>query len=401
MTPARIESIVNLFTKKGGAIVSEVPGRYHFHIKIPFGDLIWPAEMKEAVEEAKPAHLGFDVALKWGRLFLLNAAGGVEKEEIPATKWTEKKPYIVFDIGLNNSGIVETVSATKTTRQQHHSYSFAAGTINGRLRLNEAGNYAREKKNLGGNVTERWKVFTGSRLNSRASPRLNEAATETQSKTYHRADWKEVINRHGRALNAAGGGIKKIWTTETKETHVEKRFKAPGYALNRFGTVTKSWKDVGHDEQISDVLFARNTLNGGQPKEQQQQHSKTVTKTWTIFSGRTLNSKRPATLNSSEPVQKQSSTTRSWTERIVTYTGSTLNGSLRTNSGKPGKTTRTVHIPVWRNVITRHGATVLNASSHTTKTLEITHTVPGRTENRFSHRGTLLNGKAVMGYLTI
>ena len=46
MTPKQIQSIANLFTKSGGAVVTEVPGSYHFHVKIPFGDLLWPAEMK-------------------------------------------------------------------------------------------------------------------------------------------------------------------------------------------------------------------------------------------------------------------------------------------------------------------------------------------------------------------
>lgn len=61
MTPKQIQSIANLFTKSGGAVVTEVPGSYHFQLSIPFGDLLWPAQMKEALKEAKPAHLGYDI----------------------------------------------------------------------------------------------------------------------------------------------------------------------------------------------------------------------------------------------------------------------------------------------------------------------------------------------------
>jgi hypothetical protein len=61
MTPLQIQSIVNLFINGKTAKVMECPGTYHFRIDIPFGDLIWRAEMLEAVEEAKPAHLGFHI----------------------------------------------------------------------------------------------------------------------------------------------------------------------------------------------------------------------------------------------------------------------------------------------------------------------------------------------------
>lgn len=61
MTPMQIQSIVNLFVNNRTAKVVELPGTYHFRIDIPFGDLIWSAEMRQAVEEAKPAHLGYSI----------------------------------------------------------------------------------------------------------------------------------------------------------------------------------------------------------------------------------------------------------------------------------------------------------------------------------------------------
>ena len=61
MTPKRIESIVNLFVEGGAAKVIEIKGRYHFSIEIPFGALKWQNEVRQALEEAKPAHLGYDI----------------------------------------------------------------------------------------------------------------------------------------------------------------------------------------------------------------------------------------------------------------------------------------------------------------------------------------------------
>ncbi len=61
MTPQRIESIVNLFVEGGAAHIVEAEGRYHFSIEIPFGKLKWPREARQALEEAKPAHLGYDI----------------------------------------------------------------------------------------------------------------------------------------------------------------------------------------------------------------------------------------------------------------------------------------------------------------------------------------------------
>lgn len=62
MTPRQIESIVNLFLTQGiKAHVIEMPGTYHFRIDIPFGSLLWRAEMEQAVDAAKPAHLGYNI----------------------------------------------------------------------------------------------------------------------------------------------------------------------------------------------------------------------------------------------------------------------------------------------------------------------------------------------------
>lgn len=401
MTPKQIESIVNLFTKAGGAKVTEVPGRYHFHIKIPFGDLLWPTEMKEAVEEAKPAHIGFDVALKWGRLFLLNSSGGIDYLVTPEKKWTEEKTYYIFDLGLNAAGATETVTTQEKKAAQHTSYTFPSGTTNGRLRLND-GAYSSEKKDIGWNVTQSWLVFSGSRMNSRASPRLNDSPVQTKSKTVHVADWREVVNRHGNALNAAGGGTRKNWTTESVTTKKEKRFVKPLYTTNCIGTITSQREDIGKDIQLEEVIFSGSCTNSGKPQHKETQTKKVASLSYTLFAGSRLNGKSGVTMNRADPQEESRTEEAVITVKSSTFLSGTLNGRLRTNGGKPGHITRIVHIPIWRDVITRHGGTILNAARHTKKSKTITHVIPAKTEKRFnSTRGTLLNGKAVMGYLTI
>ena len=401
MTPKQIQSIANLFTKSGGAVVTEVPGSYHFHVKIPFGDLLWPAEMKEAIREAKPAHLGFDVALKWGRLFLLNSSGGIDYLVTPEKKWTEEKPYYVFDLGLNAAGATETVTTQEKKAEQHTSYTFPSGTTNGRLRLND-GAYSSEKKDIGGNVTRSWLVFSGSRMNSRASPRLNDSPVQTKSKTVHVADWREVVNRHGNALNAAGGGTRKNWITESVTTKKEKRFVKPFYTTNCIGTITSHREDIGKDIQLEEVIFSGSCTNSEKPQQKETQTKKVASLSYTLFAGSRLNSKSGVTMNRADPREEYKTEETVITVKSSTFLSGTLNGRLRTNGGKPERVTRIVHIPVWRDVITRHGGTILNAARHTKKSKTITHTIPAKTEKRFnSTRGTLLNGKAVMGYMTI
>jgi len=61
MTPAQIQAIVNQFVLGQSAKVIEIPKTYTFRIDIPLGDLLWKTEMRQALEEAKPAHLGYAI----------------------------------------------------------------------------------------------------------------------------------------------------------------------------------------------------------------------------------------------------------------------------------------------------------------------------------------------------
>lgn len=61
MTPTQIQAIINQFVLGQSARVIEIPQTYTFRIDIPLGDLLWKNEMRQALEEAKPAHLGYAI----------------------------------------------------------------------------------------------------------------------------------------------------------------------------------------------------------------------------------------------------------------------------------------------------------------------------------------------------
>ncbi|SEO98764.1 putative phage tail protein [Propionispora vibrioides] len=61
MTPAQIQAIVNQFVLGQTAKIIEIPQTYTFRIDIPLGDLLWGVEMRQALEAAKPAHLGYAI----------------------------------------------------------------------------------------------------------------------------------------------------------------------------------------------------------------------------------------------------------------------------------------------------------------------------------------------------
>lgn len=61
MTPEQIQAIINQFVAGKTARVIQIPKTYTFRVDIPLGDLLWKVEMRQALEEAKPAHLGYAI----------------------------------------------------------------------------------------------------------------------------------------------------------------------------------------------------------------------------------------------------------------------------------------------------------------------------------------------------
>lgn len=354
----------------------------------------------EALDLYKPAHLAYYLVIQPGRHLGLNSAGLVKQRVIPDKRWTETQRHIVFPVGLNASGGLKTVKHRQEFSQAYSAILFLTGTLNGRIRLNNAAHDS-EERDLGGEVTEHWKVFAGSRMNARAAPRLNDAPTKERSQSYHQADWREVISYHGGSMNASKSHVKKWLTSKTTEW-LEKGFARPAYALNCIGTVTTSWQDIGHDAEQTETLFSGSCLNRGKPRRTERKQTSTTTIRGIVFTGSRLNGRKRCMLNNaaSETTSRTSTTEKTIVDGL--FSGSLLNGGIRLNAGKPETLTRTVHIPIWRNVKHYHGATLLNACKHSVKDVQIEHVTPGRTEKFFDPtRGTLLNNHAVLGYLRL
>lgn len=349
----------------------------------------------------KPSHLDMIAIWAVGPHFFLNRAGAVQHRTTPETTRTTREPYIVFDTGLNAAGPVETVEHTDTTTQQHSAYIFSGAALNGRIHLNGGGRYSLGEYDAGQDVTETWTVFRIAQkptLNGRV--KLNNAPTETRHQTHHVADWQNLITQRADTLNQASGTWKR-WTTSQSTTTRERRYKSPApyYALNRSGSVTVTWEDVGYDTELTETLFRGTRLSGSGAQHDTQTKTKTTVSTYRTFtaSGR-LNGRGLAILNDAATQEHSSSRTVTRTTTRAFFTGRLLCGRLALNDCSHAVVTHTVHIPVWRDAVHRHGACVLNASKHETRYKTVTHTTPARTEKYFSpKRGTLLNGKAVLG----
>ncbi len=405
-----LEKLADRYITNGTTHITEHNRESFFNIFIDNADLknlrVDRAGLHEAMDLYKPAHLDYRLIAIPGRRFALNNCGKLVRVDIPGSEWTEIKQHIIFDNGLNGSGEVETFEESESITTQHTSYVFNTGTTNGRFKLNLSGEYSSEQKDLGGDVTDHWYVFTGTKTNSRASPTTNNAAKEERSKTYHVADWQDVINRHGKALNAAGGGREKRWTTTDTRTWTERRYKrpAPFYALNKMGNRTTTRQDVGGDVELLEVIFTGGTItNGAKPSHRQEETTSTKTILSTVFvdDGR-LNGKGMAKANDAESRQDSHAESTTQVKVISTFTGGTLNGGLMANGCQHETRRRIVHVPVWRDVVKCSGATLTNNTKHHTTTEEIKHTIPGRTEKKFNpNKGTLLNNHAVLGYMTL
>ena len=397
-----LERLSSRYVSGGSAHIVERNEQNIFNVCID-GDLsklrVDRKGLHEGLDIYKPAHLAYGIIAIPSRQMFLNRCGPVQIRPAKATTWTETQRHVVFSCGLNASGEVETISRTSTTRANHLDRLFTASTLSGRLRLNNVAKTT-TMKDLGGTVTEHWLVFVGSRTNSRAPLRLNDARKETRSRSYHRADWREV-SCYTNCLNAARSRERR-WQEISSRTTTAHRFKRPGCALNQCGTVTTKRMDVGRDAVLAETFFTGSVLNNAKALHKVESITQTVARERTAFTGARLNSQKPIVLNqacSSLHVEKQS---RTITKGRVQFTGSLLSGKLILNGGKPMTITRTVHIPVWRDVKCYKGAALLNAAAHHIKEIRITHTEQGHPEKYFDpRRGTLLNDHAVLGYLRL
>nr|WP_304099885.1 putative phage tail protein [Mitsuokella multacida] len=376
-----------------------------FHVFIDSGKVLYLNDLHDGLDTYKPAHLAYSIILAMKRRFFLNRSGAIQLRTTPEHTWTAQEPYIVFDTGLNAAGATETVKHTDTVTQQHSAYIFSGSTLNGRVHLNGGGKYSLGEYDAGQDVTESWKVFRIEKpptLNGVA--RLNATPTETRRRTYHVADWRTRVTQRADTLNQASGSWK-CWTTSRSTTTQERRYKSPApyYATNRIGSTTVTREDVGYEQTLTETLFCASRLNGAGAQHDTQTTTQAATSTYLTFTtpGR-LNGRSRPQLNASATQEHTVSRTITKSTTRAYFAGTLLCGHLDLNDCRSTVVTHAVHIPAWRDVVHRHGACVLNAVKHETRYKTITHTAPAKTEKYFSpNRGTLLNGRAVLGDMVL
>lgn len=399
-----LEELSNRYIKDGiSRIVENNPG-YYFNVYI-IGNIknikIDVGGIREAIDTYKPAHLDFAVILRSERQIALNSSGPLLTKVIPDSTWTERQDHIVFDAGLNSSGNVATRTSSNTNTVAHQAIVFTGGRTNGSFTTNRSGGYTVNRKDVGHDVTDTWSVFSGDRLNSRASPHTNDVASATKSRTYHQPNWQDVVSWDG--VNTNGSAHKtNTWSDSKTVTKSERYFVHPLFSLNCMGSITSEHMDVGGDVEITETLFSGSTLNGSGASSRTDISTRTVTTRSIVFTGGRLNGR--GRLLTNEASSRTDTSSQAITTETVSriFAGPRTNGTIRTNSGMPERTTHTVHIPKWRNVLHRTSGATTNYSKHRTKTTEIIHTIPGRTEKRFDPSiGTLTNDHAVMGYLRL
>lgn len=352
----------------------------------------------------KPSHLDMIAVWAVDPHFFLNRAGAIQLRTTPEHTWTTQEPYIVFDTGLNAAGATETVKHTDTVTQQHSVYIFSGSTLNGRIHLNGGGSYSLGEYDAGQDVTESWKVFHIEKPTLNGAVKLNATPTETRSRTYHVADWQTMITKRADVLNRANGSLKR-WTTSRSTTTQERRYKSPApyYATNRIGSTTVTREDVGYEQTLTETLFCASRLNGAGAQHDTQTTTQVATSTYLTFTtpGR-LNGRSRPQLNASATQEHTVSRTITKSTTRMYFAEALLCGHLDLNDCRSTVVTHAVHIPVWRDVVHRHRACVLNAVKHETRYKTITHTTPAKTEKYFSpNRGTLLNGRAVLGDMVL
>lgn len=398
--------LASRYLRNGSAEIVERNEQNAFFVRVN-GDLdkvqVDRKGMHEGLDLYKPAHLAYSIVVSPERRTFLNRAGPVQIRTIPASTWTTQEPYTVFRHGLNAAGPIEIAEHTVTTTTQHRAYRFNGSILNGGLHLNGGGKYSVGEYDAGRDVTESWQIFSFTELPTlNGRMRLNAALKTTRSRTCHVTDWRSRITQRSDTLNR-GGGAWKIWSTSSSKTTQERRFRLPFYTLNKCGMKTTTREDVGYDKEITETLFSGAQLNGSPLRWESTTVTDTQVQTYRVFVGGLLNGSGQRLMLNSAASQTRSMTRKtSKTTVRGLFSRNLLCGKLKLNDCRHESVTRTVHVPVWRDVVHRHGAALLNDAKHQTHSKTITHTVPSRQEKYFDPKhGTLLNSHAVLGYMTL
>lgn len=194
----------------------------------------------------------------------------------------------------------------------------------------------------------------------------------------------------------------KQWDTTKTDQKKKKTFNTGGYSLNNVGITQIKKIDVGYDKEVIEKQFTRGTTNNGAVKISSKDQTLHITHRWKTFRANTTNGKKDIRLNGGQVQRYEKSEVKITHTTMKTFAGALTNGRRLTNNIPTTTIRRIVHTPIYKDIIQKHGATLLNMTDHTTKKRAVETTILGKVIKRFSPtKGVILNSHALMGYIKI
>lgn len=213
---------------------------------------------------------------------------------------------------------------------------------------------------------------------------------------------KKINGKFRRIVLNDSQSYKKQWATTKNDQKKEKAFNTGGYSLNNVGITQIKKIDIGYDKEVIEKQFTRGTTNNGVVKINSKDQTLHITHRWKTFKTNTMNGGKDIHLNSGQGQKYEKSEVKITHTTIKTFAGALTNGRRLTNNSPTTTIRRMVHTPIYKDIVQKYGATLLNMTDHTTKKRAVETTVPGKIIKRFSPtKGVILNSHTLMGYIKI
>lgn len=213
---------------------------------------------------------------------------------------------------------------------------------------------------------------------------------------------KKINGKFRRIVLNDSQPYKKQWATTKNDQKKEKAFNTGGYSLNNVGITQIKKIDIGYDKEVIEKQFTRGTTNNGVVKINSKDQTLHITHRWKTFKTNTVNGGKDIRLNSGQVQEYEKSEVKITHTTMKTFAGALTNGRRLTNNNPTTTIRRMVHTPIYKDIVQKYGATLLNMTDHTTKKRAVETTVPGKIIKRFSPtKGVILNSHALMGYIKI
>lgn len=213
---------------------------------------------------------------------------------------------------------------------------------------------------------------------------------------------KKINEKFRRIVLNDSQSYKKQWATTKTAQKKGKIFNTGGYSLNNVGITRIKKIDIGYDKEVIEKQFTQRTTNNGAIKISPKDQTLHITHRWKTFGTNTINGKANIRLNGGKVQRYEKSEVKITRTTIKTFVGALTNGGRLTNNSPTTTIRRMVHTPIYKDIIQKYGATLLNMTNHTTKKRAVETTVPGKIIKRFSPtKGVILNSHALMGYIKI